>query len=112
MKSTRENMEELNIRGPFGQQDTRIINSYPSKVLFAHRQKSTVRTQSKVKSLCMFVSSHTTHEIFHHFIDLIIEIISKLLQSLLCNVIHMSRQHTLPTVHYYTFMLITSNIQL
>ena len=32
MKSTRENMEELNIRGPYGQQDNRIINSYPSKV--------------------------------------------------------------------------------
>ncbi len=34
MESLRENMEELNIRGPYGQQDVRIINSYPSKVIF------------------------------------------------------------------------------
>lgn len=33
MESMRENMEELNIRGPYGQQDLRIINSYPSKVI-------------------------------------------------------------------------------
>ena len=29
----RENMEECNIQGPLGNQDVRIINSYPSKVM-------------------------------------------------------------------------------
>jgi hypothetical protein len=29
----RENMEEINLQGPLGQTDIRIINSYPSKVL-------------------------------------------------------------------------------
>ena len=28
----RENMEEINLQGPIGRQDIRIINSYPSKV--------------------------------------------------------------------------------
>ena len=28
----RENMEEINLQGPIGRQDVRIINSYPSKV--------------------------------------------------------------------------------
>jgi hypothetical protein len=30
----RENMEEINLQGPLGNTDIRIINSYPSKVLF------------------------------------------------------------------------------
>ena len=33
----RENMEELVIRGPESMQDVRIVNSYPSKVLFNRR---------------------------------------------------------------------------
>jgi hypothetical protein len=30
----RENMEEINLQGPLGQTDIRIINSYPSKVIY------------------------------------------------------------------------------
>ena len=30
----RENMEEINLQGPLGSTDVRIINSYPSKVGF------------------------------------------------------------------------------
>jgi len=30
----RENMEEINLQGPLGQTDIRIINSYPSKVMY------------------------------------------------------------------------------
>ena len=34
----RENMEEINLQGPLGNTDVRIINSYPSKVFFWHLQ--------------------------------------------------------------------------
>jgi hypothetical protein len=30
----RENMEEINLQGPLGNTDIRIINSYPSKACF------------------------------------------------------------------------------
>jgi len=36
----RENMEEINLQGPLGNTDVRIINSYPSKVGTGPRQKS------------------------------------------------------------------------
>jgi hypothetical protein len=32
LKTIRQNMEEVVLRGPLGAQDTRIVNSYPSKV--------------------------------------------------------------------------------
>lgn len=55
----RENMEECNLQGPLGNQDVRIINSYPSKVRFHLLlcnsqlvQKSKVETQ---KSKCLFL---------------------------------------------------------
>jgi hypothetical protein len=36
----RENMEEINLQGPLGNTDVRIINSYPSKVsLYTHARK-------------------------------------------------------------------------
>jgi hypothetical protein len=36
----RQNMEEINLQGPLGQTDIRIINSYPSKVKSIANQKS------------------------------------------------------------------------
>jgi hypothetical protein len=49
----RENMEEINLQGPLGNTDIRIINSYPSKVLllifvqiFANSKKSARHTKS------------------------------------------------------------------
>lgn len=52
----RENMEEINLQGPLGRTDVRIINSYPSKVMRVYaclftRQKSTQKL--KVKSLAL-----------------------------------------------------------
>ena len=35
----RENMEEINLQGPLGQTDIRIINSYPSKVIYINIKK-------------------------------------------------------------------------
>lgn len=35
-KVVRENMEEINLQGPLGSTDVRIINSYPSKVTLTH----------------------------------------------------------------------------
>lgn len=34
LKTVRQNMEEVVLKGPIGPQDTRIVNSYPSKVFF------------------------------------------------------------------------------
>ena len=51
----RENMEEINLQGPLGRTDTRIINSYPSKVKLVYlrgkSQRSKVKSQ-KSKSYC------------------------------------------------------------
>jgi hypothetical protein len=46
------NMEEINLQGPLGRQDVRIINSYPSKVSFAFNacisaKKSLNKSQNK-----------------------------------------------------------------
>ena len=49
----RENMEEINLQGPLGRQDVRIINSYPSKVKLVHAKVSFIRlfiSFSKVNS--------------------------------------------------------------
>jgi hypothetical protein len=52
----RENMEEINLQGPLGNTDIRIINSYPSKV--ESRQKS---TPSKLeKSMPKSLKSHVS----------------------------------------------------
>ena len=43
----RENMEEVNLQGPLGRQDVRIINSYPSKVKLVHAKVSFIYFISK-----------------------------------------------------------------
>ena len=46
-------MEEINLQGPLGRQDVRIINSYPSKVKLVHAKVSFIRlfiSFSKVNS--------------------------------------------------------------
>jgi hypothetical protein len=39
----RENMEEINLQGPLGHTDIRIINSYPSKVQSLHKSRKCLR---------------------------------------------------------------------
>ena len=59
----RENMEEINLQGPLGNTDIRIINSYPSKVCFNHiRQKSKSRKVEKSKSM-LVKRLHHLHEL-------------------------------------------------
>mgnify|MGYP006159951687 CR=1 FL=1 len=47
----RENMEEINLQGPVSRQDTRIINSYPSKVILAICKSLLPHFQMSVLSL-------------------------------------------------------------
>ena len=48
----RENMEEINLQGPLGRTDVRIINSYPSKVIVVYSKVKSQRQKylSKVKA--------------------------------------------------------------
>lgn len=39
-KVLRQNMEEIVLQGPMGVRDQRIVNSYPSKVIFVNVSKS------------------------------------------------------------------------
>jgi hypothetical protein len=58
----RENMEEINLQGPLGNTDVRIINSYPSKVEKLTRQKSTLYDNLRIvqKSRLRHSTSHTS----------------------------------------------------
>jgi len=58
----RENMEEINLQGPLGNTDVRIINSYPSKVCLLKQQssqmsKSPLQKSSNVEKYCARVPS-------------------------------------------------------
>jgi hypothetical protein len=48
----RENMEEINLHGPLGQTDIRIINSYPSKVIV--RKRLVIKSISIKKKFVIF----------------------------------------------------------
>ena len=56
-KVVRQNMEEITVRGPLGVRDTRVVNSYPSKVSIGGASKSLKVNRPKVTDSCLFVLS-------------------------------------------------------
>ena len=55
-KVVRQNMEEITVRGPLGVRDTRVVNSYPSKVSIGGASKSLKVKRPKVTDSSLLLS--------------------------------------------------------